>query len=91
MMGFAAVQPILRIIDCGRAKGAFDHVVGDGKHFGPHVDAERSHRSQVDDEREFGQVRQSRQKTIRRSSTHLIKAGPGGRHRRGSYLVRALG
>jgi hypothetical protein len=37
------------------AKGSFDHVVGDGKHVGSYLDAERSRRLQVDDEREFCQ------------------------------------
>jgi hypothetical protein len=36
-------------------KGSFDNVVGDGKRVGPHLDAKRSRRLQVDDEREFGQ------------------------------------
>jgi hypothetical protein len=78
-------------VNCRIAKGSFNHVVGDGKHVGSHLDAERSPRVQVDDKREFGRSRQSREKNIQPASILLIKAGPGGRHRRGSYLVRALG
>jgi hypothetical protein len=41
-------------VNCGIAKGSFNHVVGEGKHVESHLDAERWRRVQVDDEREFG-------------------------------------
>jgi hypothetical protein len=53
-------------VNCGIAKGSFNHVVGEGKHVGSHLDAERSRRVQVDDEREFGRSSNLGRRTFNR-------------------------
>jgi hypothetical protein len=42
--------------NCRTAKGLFDHLVGDGEHVGPDLDAERSRRLQVDGELKFSRL-----------------------------------
>jgi hypothetical protein len=53
-------------VNCRIAKGSFNRVVGDGKHVGSRLDAERSRRVQVDDEREFGRSGNLARRTFNR-------------------------
>jgi hypothetical protein len=63
-------------VNCRIAKGSFNHVVGEGKHVGSHLDAERSRRVQVDDEREFGRSGNLARRTFNRHRYFWSKQAP---------------